>query len=249
MPVVNGKITRPDLAKQSASVEFELVDQFGTPVRAWKSATDETIISRQPVTLDPSTGAYTITIPGNTDLNPANTRWRRRIYFGQDIYTDYLVVPPSGGPYQEEDIAQDIVALPTTTPSNESSFFSLGASSSALTVTTGFVLLPVPTFVVTIPDSARPHIFLGAINMKHATVASATLWAAICVVGDTAIANAKGIGQATAAAANSTVTASFVGRVPAHSAGSYQVMVNGPAGDITVIGGSNGISVVEALAV
>jgi len=248
MPVVNGKITRPDLTKQAVSVEFDLVDQVGNPVRAWKTATDETIISRQPVTPDVVTGAYTVTIPGNTDLNPANTRWRRRIYFGQDIYTDYLVVPPSGGPYQEEDIAQDIVALPTTTPSNESAFFSLGVNQG-VTIVSGFVLVPVPTFIVVVPDSARPHIFLGCVNLSHATVANANLFAGIALVGETTIGNAKGYGNLVAGPTGVGVNVSFVGRVPPHSAGSYQVMVNGPAGSITVTGGTNNLSVVEALAV
>jgi len=223
MPVVNGKITRPDLTKQAASVEFELVDQFGNPVRAWKSATDETIISRQPVALDPSTGAYTITIPGNVDLNPANTRWRRRIFMGQDIYTDFLVVPTGGGPYQEEDIAQDIVPLPVPTPSNELDVAEITGAVNGLAVN-GFNLVAVPGLVVTVPDSSRPVYLFCKLWMQH-SVANVVVASIIAAVGSTTI------GQQVDGALGHVGTIGFEAaplawaRLNPHTPGDYQAFV------------------------
>jgi len=251
MPVVNGKITNPILAKQTGSVYFELVDQFGREVRGWKSATDETIVGQVPATVD-GAGAYTITLTGNVDINPANTRWRRRIFYnpgnGQIPYDDYLVVPTGGGPYQEEDIAQDIVALPTPTPSNEVASFNLGASSGTIAVNA--VTLPgVPTALLVVPDLTRPVVFLGSVNLQHTTVANAILFAGITTAGDTGFGNAKGLASALAGAAGTAVSCSFVGRIPAHTPGSYQLCVNGPAGNVIVTGGTNSITNCVALAV
>jgi len=240
---VTGVLEQPDGTGAVGYVKFHLADADGNRVREGYLS-DGTIVQKASAKLS-STGTYTISVPGNLDITPSGTRWMRT--FGDSAVM--LSVPSTGTSAEHTIIADPPDPIPVVEPSNESDFFTLGASSSPITVTSGFVLLPVPTFIVDVPDLPRPHIFLGAINMKHATVASATLWAAISVVGDNAIANSKGVGQATAAAANSTVTVPFIGRVPAHSAGSYQVMVNGPAGDITVIGGTNGISVVEVLAV
>lgn len=248
MPTVNGKLTLPDLTKRNqASVRFFLVDQFGARLtRAWKTATDETIVCDQQAALD-GTGAYTIVLPDNAALNPANSRWRREITYLQDVIIDDLVVPTGGGPYQEEDIAQNISPLPTPTPSNEVASFSLGSTTSDIAVT-GFTLVMVPTFIVTIGDLTRPVMFSGAITVQHQTVASALLMAAITTAGDTNIGNAKGTAQGYGGAAASPTTLPFVGRIPAHTPGSYQVAVNGASGNLRVVGGTNGISNLEAIA-
>src|SRR5262252_7823361 len=178
MPVVRGTVTLPDLTKQGrTSPVYELVDQNNNPVRGWVSATDQTIIGPIPVVTD-GTGLYTITLPDNAAINPANTRWRRRMFLGPDVYVDdFLVVPTGGGPYQEEDIAQGVSPLPLPTPSNEVSSFNLGATTSDIAVT-GFTLVMVPTMILTIGDRATPTIFLCSITVQHQTVASALLMAA-----------------------------------------------------------------------
>jgi hypothetical protein len=249
MPVVRGTVTLPDLTKQGrASAVYELVDQTGLPVRGWVSATDQTIVGPIPVVTD-NNGLYTITLPDNVAINPANTRWRRRVFLGPDVYVDdYLVVPTGGGPYQEEDIAQGITPLPTPTPSNEVGSFVLGATTSDLAVT-GFTLVMVPTMIITVGDLSRPTIFLCSITVQHQTVASALLMAAITVSGDTGIGNAKGTAQEYGGPAASPTTLAFIGRIPAHTPGSYQVAVNGAAGNLRVVGGTNGITTVEALGV
>src|SRR5262245_19059380 len=101
MPVVNGKLTRPDLAAQTnISCAIDLVDG-GTlqPVRGFKSTTNETIYGPLPVTLTGG-NTYSVTLPDNASINPANTMYRRTWYLaGNVIQQDYYTVPVGGGPY------------------------------------------------------------------------------------------------------------------------------------------------------
>lgn len=115
MPAVTpGTMIGPDgtiLAGVDAS--FRLVDAAGNPVPvAWLTATDKTIVGAKEITTD-ANGTYSITLPGNADITPAGTRWRRRIYLdGERAINTLLDVPTTGGPYQEEDLAVDAIPDP-----------------------------------------------------------------------------------------------------------------------------------------
>ena len=115
MPAVTpGTMIGPDgtiLAGVDAS--FRLVDAAGNPVPvAWLAATDKTIVGAKEITTD-ANGTYSITLPGNADITPAGTRWRRRIYLdGERAINTLLEVPTTGGPYQEEDLAVDAIPDP-----------------------------------------------------------------------------------------------------------------------------------------
>jgi len=239
---VTGVLEQPDGIGAVGYVKFHLADADGNRIREGYLS-DGTIVQKASAKLS-STGTYTISVPGNLDITPSGTRWMRT--FGDS--TVMLTVPATGTSAEHTILADPPDPIPVVEPSNESDFFTLGANQVA-TVVSGFFLVPVPTFIVDVPDLPRPHLLLGCINMSHATVANANLFAGIALVGETAIANAKGYGNLVAGPTGVGVNVSFIGRVPAHSAGSYQVVVNGPAGNITVTGGSNNISVVEVLAV
>jgi hypothetical protein len=245
MPVVTNTAKKPGqvLAKPRVSIVLNTSPAFET-------ATDIEVLGGHAVDVDAVTGIWTADLVANTAISPANTKYRvtETATDGTQSVHD-IVVPSGGGPYNLADIRSDpLVALPTTEPSNEKDSFAPASNSANLAVS-GFTFVPVPDFIVDVPDLAQPLLLMGWVNMFHTTVANAILYAGIAAVGVTALASTKGLGNARAGAANTGITVPFVGRLPAHSAGSYQVGVNGDAGNVVVVGGTNGITLCTALAV
>lgn len=118
MPVVTGTLVEPDGSLMpSARVEFTLVDAAGDELRrGWLTASDRTIVGRSVVQTDAS-GVYIVTLPGNDDVTPADTRWRRRVFPADGSAppaADLLLVPSSGGPYNEDELIID--AIPVVDP-------------------------------------------------------------------------------------------------------------------------------------
>lgn len=249
MPVVNGKIARPDLVEQGqASCTIELVGPDGLSVRGFKSSTNETIYG--PKTVPLVAGAYSETLPDNAAITPANTMYKRTFYLpGNVTEVDYYVVPTGGGPYQEAALAIGVSAL-SLPASNLVTSFSLGATTANIAVT-GLTVEPVPGMVITIPNLTRSVLVLGNITIAHQTVATSVLYAALSVVGNNAIASAKGTGIMFGGASGDTngVTVNFQALLPPNSGGNYTASVNGASGNVHVIGGTNGVSTLVALAV
>lgn len=117
MPVVNGKLTQPDLVAQGgASGQVELVDAAGTRIRGFVAGTNETIFGPMPLAL--TAGAYSVTLTANANISPANTMYKRTwLIPGGVAEVDYFIVPAGGGPYQEAALSANVVPLATATPS------------------------------------------------------------------------------------------------------------------------------------
>lgn len=236
MPTVTGKVAKPDLsAKDVTSVTMELVDGNGNPVRAFRTSTDETIVGPQPLTL--TNGSYSVVLPGNVDLNPAGTRYRRRIYLpGGSTVDDLLIVPATAGPYTEEDIlASPLVPVPTATPSNEIAHAVRTTSPGGL-VTNGLNMVAVPLLVITIPDLDRP-VWVWAQNYMTSNTANVNVGTTIALVGST-LGQQVGIAQSFVGATGKVGAPVAWARLPAHSPGDYQSFVTGDASTITLTAGA-----------
>jgi hypothetical protein len=248
MPVVNGKLTRPDLAAHTSfGCKIQLVDQTLQPVRGFKSSTNETIFGPMSPTL--TGGAYSVTLPDNAAITPANTMYQRTWSVGPDTEVDYYVVPTGGGPYEEAALSINVSAL-SLPASNLVTSVSLGATTANIAVS-GLTVEAVPGMTIIIPNLSRTIVVYGNLTIAHQTVASSVLYGALSVVGNTAIASAKGTGIQFGAAAGDAngVTVNFQAILPPNSAGNYTASVNGASGNVHVIGGTNGISSLVALAV
>jgi hypothetical protein len=250
MPTVQGKVTRPDLAaKDVTSVTVEVVDGSGNPVRAFRTATKETIVGPQPLTV--TAGVWTAVLPDNAGLNPANTRYRRRIHLpGGVTLDDLLIVPVGGGPYDEETIlAAPLTPLPTATPSNERDYDEITVDNSVLAIS-GLLIASIPNLLVTVPTLTRPCYVEANVGVSH-SVANANVALAM---GPTGLGGGdlnlcKGAGWAQLGAAGAVSTVPLRVRLPANSGGTYQLYGNGTTGNLTVKGATfapSSLSVIEA---
>lgn len=154
MPTVTGTILLPDgTAPTGCTVRFTLsgVD------RAFHG-TDETRVSGVDVAVDADTGVYTVTLPGNADLRPTGTYWNRAVTGSRVVaFNDDLLVPASGGPYDEEDILADVLdPLPETEPSNEVDSVERTTDFGPVTASNGVNAVPVTGMVVEVPDVDQP---------------------------------------------------------------------------------------------
>lgn len=237
MPTVQGKLTKPDLsAKDITSVTLEVVDTFGNPVRAFRTATKETVVGPQPVTV--TNGVWTAVLPDNAGLNPAGTRYRRRIHLpGGVTIDDLLIVPVGGGPYDEEDIlAAPLAPIPTATPSNEVDVAERTTNQAGL-VLNGFNLIPIDDMVVTVPDLAQP-VWIFCQLWMESSVANVNIDAAIAAPGSSIIGQQIAAAPAFVGAIGKETAPIAWARLPAHSPGEWQAAVTGDAGTITLIGGA-----------
>ena len=118
MPVVTGKLTRPDLVEQGQiSCSIELVDSSGGSQRGFVATTNETVYG--PGTVALTAGVYTVTLPGNANISPANTKYKRTWFLPNNVTeVDYYTVPTGGGPYQEAALIPT-TPLATVTPSTQ----------------------------------------------------------------------------------------------------------------------------------
>lgn len=250
MPTVQGKVTKPDLsAKDATSVTVEVVDGFGNPVRAFRTATNETVIGPQSVTV--TNGVWSAVLPDNAGLNPANTRYRRRIHLpGGVTIDDLLIVPVGGGPYNEETIlAAALSPLPTATPSNERDYDEITVDNPAIAVN-GLTITSVPNLLATVPALTRPCYIEGAVGVSH-SVANANIALAVgpTGLGSGDLSLCKGAGWVQLGAAGAVSTVPLRVRIPANSPGTYQLYGNGTAGNVTVKGATfapSTLSVIEA---
>ncbi len=238
MPTVQGKVAKPDLsAKDVTSVTVELIDGFGNPVRAFRTATKETIVGPQSVTV--TNGVWTAVLPDNAGLNPANTRYRRRIHLpGGVTIDDLLIVPVGGGPYDEEDIlAEPLAAPPLVTASSEVDDFEIATNGSPVAVnglavasldTRGDLVIPAGT-----PRRVWAHYAVGVAS----SVANANIGVAIGPPGTTAIADMFGAGWAQATAASAIVTVPVLVSRPAGWAGTLRLYsMSAQGGNVTLQG-------------
>lgn len=238
MPTVTGKIAQPDLTgRGTVSATIELVDEFGQPTRAFKTDTNETLVGAQPLTL--ADGTYSVVVPGNTGLYPTGTRYRRRVHLpGGIVQDDYLIVPASGGPYQEEDIlAGPLAPLPAATPSNELDWDEITVDNSAVAIT-ALQLAPLANLSVTVPDVDQP-VWIEATCHVSYSVADAAVSIYIGPTGlgtgafSSCIASASGrLWTATA----SVLTLNPRARIAPQTPGTYQLYATGPTGNLTLRG-------------
>ncbi len=237
MPTVQGKVTKPDLsAKDVTSITLEVVDGFGNPVRAFRTATGETVVGPQPV--DVAAGVWTAVLPDNAGLNPAGTRYRRRIHLpGGVTVDDLLIVPVGGGPYDEEEIlASPPAVVPVGTPSNEVDVAERTTSPGAL-VLNGLNLITIPDMVVTVPDLDQPVWVLCQLWMESNT-ANVNIAAAIAAPGTTTIGLQEAAAQGFVGPIGKETSPMAWARLPAHSPGEWQAAVTGDAQTVTMIDGA-----------
>lgn len=177
MPDVTGTLQDPTgEVLASTPVEFELVDQAGVPLRrGWLAATNKTIVGEKTVTTNVS-GVYTVTLPANTDVTPADSRWRRRILpvDGARAVDDLLVVPAGAGPYTEDDIVVDPAPLvtPAAQPGGKQlAAWQLAGTANTAVSTTSTVAAAIAGLGGTIETSGRP--IAVHLNMSWVTVSDA----------------------------------------------------------------------------
>lgn len=254
MAVVTGRIVKPSGTARGAAnktrVRFRLVDSTGAQVtQAWDTSTsDRLIVGYEDFELD-TEGDYSVTLPGNVDIEPSGTRWSRvTLVDGQEGPARSLVVPTGAGTYSERAILDEAPgALPTPDPTNELDYAEISADTSALSVN-GLAVSAVPLLVVDVPDIARPAYLSGSLRMTCNT-ANADIYVAFGPVGGT-INDVRGpywcnIG---ATAGTSQATAAPCHRLAAHSPGTWQAFVGSNASvTITVKGAAQGLSWVRAL--
>lgn len=236
MPTVTGTIVTPDgTAVAGATVSFAL-----DTGRAWRNSDDDLIVS--PITeVTDENGEYSLTLPGNADLDPANSRYVRTVTFGggarrgMAALVDELIVPSAGGPYNEHDLlAESLDPLPTPTATNDLDRADITANTSA-TATNVLTLIAVPGLVVDVPDLDTGCYVKATLNIQN-SAANPAIVASVAPVGATVSTTPQQQAAETggAAASQKTVTAELY--LPPHSAGQYQAFHCGSTGNQQVNG-------------
>lgn len=230
------------------AVELQLWG-VGTAVTGFEQTNGQTIAGKTKAT----GAAWSIaSIVGNNDIElPTGTTYRvKRSWPGlEEPLVDYITMPTGGGPYRVDQVLTTTPAtIPSSAASSEIARYSPGSNSANIAVN-GLTFVPVPSATFDIPDLSRPALIFGSVNMQHATVADSILYAGVALSGVTSLSGTVGLATARAGVAGVAVSVSFIGRVPAHSAGTYAVGVNGNSGNVVVVGGPNNITHVVAVQV
>jgi hypothetical protein len=234
--IVRGKITRPDgSAITTARVRFALKGQ----TRAFVSADDETLVGYQEVAVD-GTGLYSLDLPGQTLINPANTRWQREVIIpGQrSAIVDELIVPAAGGPYWEEDILADpLVALPTVGASAELDDFEITSNGSPVGVN-GLTVASLDTRGdLVIPAGTPRNVWVQYAVGVASSVANANIVVGVGPTGTTDVNQMYGAGWAQAGAIASVVTVPLLVRRPAGWTGTLRLYaMSAQGGNVTLQG-------------
>src|SRR5690606_959547 len=238
MTQVTGTLTLPDgTPAAGASVVFELVGAD----RAFVPDDDETVLKQQPTITTDENGQYTIDLPGNATLDPPATLWRRTVSMGRHrSFSDDLIVPVSGGPYDEHDLlAAPLVPVPSAAATNLTTASRCGAGQT-INVASVFNVYAVAGTTITID---RPRDFMvelrGRITVRHDDEDFASVVVAIAPPGETLVGGH--VGQQTYAVTGEkgipgTVTSTVQARLDPGITGSWQLYITATkAGNVTVI--------------
>jgi hypothetical protein len=232
VPVLNGKQTGPSGTRSAKLRELvlELVDGLGNPVRnAYETATGRAIGGSEPATLN-SDGTWTLTVPGHDGITPSGTYWRKRaIHEGEPASEATLLLPNTGGPYNEDDIAVDLGAVPAPVPTNQVDYAEITANVTGLALSSNLVLVPIPGVTVTVPASSRTHMVHAHVEAQCAT-AGLQCTVFLAPVGSTPI--TAGIGRATirSNAVNVDESAEVWGKIGPGAGGDYGAFLSAASG-------------------
>lgn len=238
MTQVTGTLTLPDgTPAAGASVVFELVGAD----RAFVPDDDETVLKQQPTITTDENGQYLIDLPGNATLDPPGTRWRRTVSMGrQRSFSDDLIVPVNGGPYDEHDLlAAPLVPVPSIAASNliTASRNGPGQTINAASV---FNVYPVDGTTITIDTPLDFMVELrGRITVRHDDENFSSVVVAIAPPGETLVGGH--VGQQTYAVTGEqgipgTVTSTVQARLDPGITGSWQLYVTSvKPGNVTVV--------------
>lgn len=222
MTTVNGTIIRGDESPaKGATVKFTLQGAD----RAFRTDTAGTVVKTTFVASPDATGLYTVNLIGNDALSPLGTKWRREITGpGITTVTDDIIVPNTGGPFEEDQLlAEPVDPIPDPTPSNFIDGATLVASVTGLSVNP-LAGATVTGTQVTVPDLSIPVVLRTKATLTH-TVANSRIALAIVPAG-------AGVGSAidiawalNGGSAANEVTVSYESMLDPHSAGNYELLV------------------------
>lgn len=96
MATVTNTIELPDgSTPDGVRVEIELVSSSGVRTAGWVTASDVAILSvARPSVVD---GAWSVSLPANSAISPAGTRWKVTEYVGNKRYVNLIEVGSGGG--------------------------------------------------------------------------------------------------------------------------------------------------------
>lgn len=241
MTQVTGTLTLPDgTPAAGASVVFELVGAD----RAFVPDDDETVLKQQPTITTDENGQYVIDLPGNATLDPPGTRWRRTVSMGrQRSFSDDLIVPVNGGPYNEHDLlASPLVPVPSTAASNLIISSRSGADQT-VDVANALFVYGVDGTTITIDTPLDFMVELrGRVNVRHEDEDFANVGLQIAPPGQTVVGGHVGqIGYALTGekGESSTATITAQARLDPGITGSWQLYVTSfKPGDVIVVAGA-----------
>lgn len=196
-----------------------------------------------------SNGIWSAELVSNTDILPGGTTYRIVHNFGCDVYTTYISVPITGGPFDTQSIEVDAMneVAPPILSIHASDLLLHGggieldyAELVTATVVTGGATGygAVPGVVVTVPDVPRPVYLHGHSNLVqqsggptagtlglHPITAAPSYLAFFQLEGSIAQTMSTTVGP----------TLDVWARLPPHSGGDYVLTARGNSGNFTVV--------------
>jgi hypothetical protein len=163
--IVYENIDLPGTGAPRGLVEIELWGA-GRPTIGRNVSDGSLIAGRKQIVTDDA-GQWSADLVPNTDITPENTTYRCRRFIDCEVFTSYLNVPASGGPYEAFTIGEDAMnEIPASALAAHSADLALHGGgievdysemASNMTVTgSAAVLGAVTPLAVTVPDLDRP---------------------------------------------------------------------------------------------
>lgn len=102
MPVVFEHLNLPGGVGPDAIIEITLIGAGRRPIGGHQMSADKKIVGttrlRSGDGIDPS-GLWSVTLPSNADIEPANTTWLVKRDLGYATLETFISVPAAGGPF------------------------------------------------------------------------------------------------------------------------------------------------------
>jgi hypothetical protein len=247
MPIVFEDLDLPGGATPDVAVDVRLAGNGGRPIIGKTISTGKLITGTEHLRIGQGIdeeGIWSLDLPGNSDIQPSGTTWRVDRYVGCDVFTSYLSVPVTGGPFEaftlEADPLNDIDPGALAGHASNSALHGGGIeldyaeiTSSVIVTGAAFNLAAVPGLQIDIPDLARPVYVYGHLPaLQTSGGPSEQSWG---IFRDGVLSTFSALDAVSPAGLNTTTTRlalPFV-RLPAHSSGSYVIGGGGNSGNLT----------------
>jgi hypothetical protein len=240
-----------------ASVTVRLAGAQGRPVLGRAITTQRAILGETILRTGAginNAGVWELDLWPNSDIVPAGTTWYVERRVGCQVFSSYLTVPVTGGPFEATTLEDD--PLGTITPSalghhaGDPTLHGGGIQldvayiAAGVTVTGtggGLTATAIPGLIVTVPDLARPVHLLAHVPVLQTSGGPADAsWGLFRSGSMGAFAGLDAVAPAGLNTTNARPAELFA-ELPAHSPGDYVVGATGIGGNLTTRSGASAI--------